>query len=126
MILRDTNPTKYSDNANTKSDRDYLVKTLGELFENNIFYIWKYRKRRMFIMERDIGCWKTYNIEGCVAPKSILKITALYSHMLNRMEFFIAGDHMATDRIHMENDFGRFLNLMIKNLFKKKFCLLQI
>ncbi|MFA7219866.1 MAG: hypothetical protein WC119_05130, partial [Synergistaceae bacterium] len=73
-----------------KNDLSNLMGRLQELDDNNIFYIWKYGKpiTYLFVMERDIGIWKYYNVDGCVTPKTLKKIVALSNSMIDSMVSF--------------------------------------
>lgn len=90
-ILDRCHPVKYGVDGKAKAnDLSNLMGRLQELDDNNIFYIWKYGKpfTYMFVMERDIGVWKYFNDQGCVTPKTLSKILALSSSMIDNMVKF--------------------------------------
>ena len=72
------------------NDLSNLMGRLNELDTNNIFYIWRYGKpySYMFIMERDIGLWKYFNPNAVLTPKTLKKVIAGFSGMVDTMVKF--------------------------------------
>jgi len=129
-VLNRCHPIKY--NVNDKAignDLSNLMGRLQELDDNNIFYIWKCGKpfNYMFVMERDIGVWKYFNTLAYVPPKTIKKILALSTSMINSMVRFEKAKGRDTALMDVELSFvNEFLPLMISktnpsihNKFKK-------
>ena len=114
-LLMDFNPIKYSDGSDMEMDKSNMIKKIKELHDNNIFYYWKYNKRFLFVMEREIGCWRVFNENGCVVPKTLKKIVKLSDDMISCMMKF-ENKHGRADRKDIEQSFGAFMNKMINKM----------
>jgi len=116
-ILRDINPNKYSnDEKSLVSDQGNLIRRIRELDDLNIFYYWRCGDYFIFIMERDVGCWKFYNKNGCVTPKTLKKILALSGDMVKFMMDANRRNniHMSEEEIRVSH--GEFLRKMISKM----------
>jgi len=112
-LLREIDPIKYADGKDSVKNQQYMGKMLRWLHDNNIFYCWTYKRvHHIFIVEREVGCWKIYNPIGCVTPDSMLKIIGGYVYMMDCMVSYCVGAR-PIDREDIENSFGCFLNEMI-------------
>jgi len=114
-LLLDFNPNKYSDGKDIEMDKSNMIKKLKELDKYNIFYCWKYGKKYLFVMEREVGCWKIFNNKGCVAPKTLKKVVNLTNDMITCMVKF-EGSNGTVDKKNIERSFGTFMNKMIRKM----------
>lgn len=88
ILLENCHPVKYRlEKSDVSNDIGNLVKRIGELDDNNVFYVWRlgHPKNYMFVLERDIGLWKYYNPSAYVTPKTIRKILLSAKGMTNSM-----------------------------------------
>lgn len=116
-ILKDINSVKYANNEETiSSDQTNLIRRIKDLDDQNIFYNWKCRDYFVFVMERDVGCWKYYNPKGYVSPKTLKKIIALSGGMIKHMiDLTIKNNvHITEDEIRLS--YGKFLKKMVGKL----------
>jgi len=121
-ILDAQNAGKYEDGAlyekgkSRLTDRKNMQDNLKYLHDNNIYYMWLYRGNYMFFMEREVRCWKCYNDNGVVIPKTLRKIIIPSSEELNRMARHQNMKGKKVDRGHMEHHFGCFFEGMIRKM----------
>jgi len=113
-ILRELYPSKYNiDGTDIDNDISNLRKKLWELHDLNIFYRFLYNDTSVFFMERLFICWKTYNPEGCVVPRTIKKIIALRIDVVNRVIVFEKAKGRHAPRHSVEEAYMRFLMGML-------------
>lgn len=118
-LAKRLNPVKYSNGEkDIDTDISNILKSLSELEEMNIFYIWKFRQPYtfMFIMERDITSWRYYNKEGYVFPKGLKKILKLSKSMIDTMIVLESQRGRIPDRQVIEEAYGEFINKMIDKM----------
>lgn len=116
-ILRDINPQKYlKDEKFLESDKTNIIRRIKELDDLNIFYYWRYADYFVFIMERDVGCWKFYNSKGCVVPKTLKKIVALSGDMITFMIDVTRRNNVNTTEEAIRLSYGKFLKRMISKM----------
>ena len=119
LLLQNCHPIKYRfEEKDANSDVGNITKRINELDDANVFYVWKcgYPKNYMFIMERDIGLWKTYNPSAYVTPKTIRKILLSTNGMRKSMYKILQenGDKMT---IHdVSKSFCEFIDRMITKM----------
>lgn len=114
-LLLDFNPGKYDDGKDIEMDKSNIIKKIKEMDDYNVFYCWKYGKKYLFVMEREIGCWKIFYPNGHVVPKTLIKIVRLAGDMINCM-VKLEGSHGKVDKISIEKSFGEFMNKMIQKM----------
>jgi len=113
-ILLELYPSKYNvDGADINNDISNLRKKLWELHDLNIFYRFLYNDTSVFFMERLFICWKTFNPEGCVVPRTIKKIIALHVDVVNRVIVFEKAKGRHAIRQSVEEAYMRFLMGML-------------
>jgi len=116
-ILMQTNPVKYFDGADARTDFANLKKRLKELHDGNIFYNWTYRGICMFVMERNIRAWKYYNPKAVMPPRTLKRTVSLLYPMMSRMAtFYKTVIGVEVDRVKLENSLGYFVNDMISKM----------
>jgi len=118
-ILQQCNPAKYAVDAKSlEQDIGNLVKKVGVLEDNNVFYIWKsgFPYVYIFFMERDIGVWKFFNQKGVVIPKTLAKILRAHRQVIENMDKMLKQDKQVLEQHEIENSFGLFINKMISKM----------
>lgn len=116
-ILSDIYPSKYNiDKANMDNDISNLRKKLWDFHNLNIFYRLVYNDTNIFFMERLFMCWKTYNPNGCVVPRTIKKIITLQEDIVNRIMAFEKAKGRQASRIKVEEAYMLFLMGMIEKM----------
>jgi len=118
-ILKRLAPSKYQiDNKDIENDIANLSNRLQILDDNNIFYIWRYKQpfTYVFIMERDVGCWKYYNSEAFLTPKTLKKIVRSGKCIIDTMIKLESKRQREIDKSDIEKSFGNFLNRMIDKM----------
>ena len=118
-IVKRCNPAKpYVTESELDVDAGNLIRRLNDIDEMNIFYMWKcgYPHVYMFIMERDIGVWKFYNSSGYVIPRTMKKILASHSAMINAMSSMLKSQNQSLSNIEISSSYGQFINRMIEKM----------
>lgn len=115
-ILRDINPNKNYEEKNLASDKGNLMRRVKELEDLNIFYYWKHGDFFIFVMERDIGCWRFYNSKGRVVPKTLRKIVVLAGDMVKYMIDIHKKNNIHVSEEEIRLSYGKFLRKMIGKL----------
>lgn len=96
-----------------------LLKRIKELDDNNIFYVWSYKRHYMFVLERDFGIWKVYNDKGCVVPHMIAKVASICGDMVSCMRYQMYDCYGKEKERDIQNSFGEFMNDMIDKMNPK-------
>jgi hypothetical protein len=118
-ILKRIAPSKYGiDNKLISNDISNLTSRIQALEDNNVFYVWRYKQpyTYLFIMERDVGCWKYYNSSAFVTPKTLKKIVRSAHCIIDTMVKLEGKRERGVDLRDIEISFGNFLNRMIDKL----------
>lgn len=117
-ILRNYYPRKYIGGKDPSKDASNMLRNIKALHDNNIFYYWKpsYQPSFMFFMERDYGCWKFYNENGVVTPKTMNKILVLTKDIINSMISFGVKINKSQKPIKVLEAFVVFVDKMIKKM----------
>lgn len=118
-ILKRIAPSKYRvDNKTISNDISNLTSRIQTLEDNNIFYVWRYKQpyTYLFIMERDVGCWKYYNSSAYVTPKTLKKIVRAGKCIIDTMVKLEEKRERGVDQQDIEKSFGNFLNRMIDKM----------
>jgi len=118
-ILKRIDPSKYHvDNKEIANDISNLTSRIQTLEDNNVFYIWRYKQpyTYLFILERDVGCWKCYNSFAFVTPKTLNKIVRAGKCIIDTMVKLEGKRQRQVDKEDIEKSFGNFLNKMIDKM----------
>lgn len=121
-MLDACNPGKYIDGAkyikgkNIETDVKNMQKLIKEIHDNNIHYCWSYKTNYMFFLERHIRCWKYYNPNAVVVPKSIKKILKSAWGQIDRMMYFEKRSGRKADREHINHSYGCFIEKMVQKM----------
>jgi len=118
-ILKRIAPSKYTINNKTIiNDISNLTSRMQILEDNNIFYIWRYKQpcTYIFIMERDVGCWKYYNSSAFVTPKTLKKIVRAGKCIIDTMVKLEEKRDRISNIQDIEKSFGYFLNRIIDKM----------
>jgi len=67
-------------------------------------------------MERDVGCWKYYNSDAFVTPKTLKKIVRSGKCIISTMAKLEKKRQRSVDPQDIDNSFGNFLNRMIDKM----------
>ena len=115
-ILWKIKSAEYNEGKNIANDRKNYRAQLVAIHDNNIFYMWKCGKFYVLFMERELRSWIYYNRNGCVVPKTMIKILDRAYGMINSMIKFHHNDGSRYTIIAIESSFGFFLNIMIDKM----------
>jgi len=118
-VLRRISPAKYSvKNKKVANDVSNLTSRIQDLEDDNIFYVWRYKQpfTYLFIMERDVGCWKYYNSEAFVTPKTLKKVVRAGKCIISTMVKLEGKRQRSINKPDIENSFGNFLNRLIDKM----------
>lgn len=118
-ILKRIAPSKYRiGNKDTSNDLSNLTSRIQTLEDNNIFYVWRYKQpyTYLFLLERDVGCWKYYNSSAFVTPKTLKKIVRAGKCIIDTMVKLEGKRERGVDQVDIEQSFGNFLNRMIDKM----------
>lgn len=103
--------------TNVAGSSSNIIKYIKRLQDMNVFYFWKFKGKYIFIMEREIGCWKFYNEYGVVIPRTLKKILDLSQYMVECMRgFHTIKGAFASDEESIELSLGEFINSMIDKM----------
>lgn len=119
IILKRIAPAKYNvSNKNMANDVSNLTSRIQALEDNNVFYVWRYRQpyTYLFVLERDVGCWKYYNESAFVTPKTLKKIVRSGKCIIDTMVRLEGKRGREIDQQDIERSFGSFLNRMIDKM----------
>jgi hypothetical protein len=116
-ILMEVRSVAYSEGKKIENDRKNYRAQLADLHRGNVFYMWKCGKFYIFFMDREIRSWLYYNKNGCVLPKTIIKILLRARDMINDMIKFHADINSHYKISEIESSFGVFLNIMIDKMY---------
>jgi hypothetical protein len=117
-ILLNTKSLTYHKKGNrVATDRKNFKPLLKDLHAYNIFYMWECSKFLIFIMERDIRCWKIYNDLGCVTPKTLIKIIERADGIIDDMVRFHVKARTTIKIDRIESSFGVFINTMVDKMY---------
>jgi len=115
-LLLNLRSRAYADGKKMDGDRRNYKRYFMDLHKNNVFYVWKCGNYYAFIMEREIRSWLFYNKDGCVIPKTIIKIISRARSMMNDMvRAHSRGDTSFRNR-DIESSFGFFMNNVIDKM----------
>lgn len=118
-ILKRLAPSKYQfADKNMSNDISNLMSRIQTLDDYNIFYTWRYKQpyTYVFILERDVGCWKYYNSSAFVTPKTLKKIVRSGKCIIDTMIKLETKKNREVDKEDIEKSFGNFLNKMIDKM----------
>jgi len=99
-----------------RADISNIIQRLNQLDSDNIFYIWKYKKCRIFIIEREFLVWKYYNLCATVPPKTIRKILDLSQMLIQQMIRFLQQNNIKYNETDVQLSFAYFINSMVKRM----------
>ena len=115
-VLENVKSISYAEGKKMSNDRSNWEKKLQELYDNNVFYFWKYNGFYIFILEREFASWRMYNKNGYVTPRTMIKIIIRADEIINTMEGFVRKEGSEIDRLAIENSFGVFINKMLDKM----------
>jgi len=116
MRLEDIISCIYPNIENLECEKSNIRRRIKELEDMNIFYYWRYRQEYIFIMEREIGCWKCLNEGGVVIPKTLLKILNLSESIIDCMRYFCTRRNIEYNSVDAEKSFSEFLEKLISKM----------
>lgn len=116
VVLRKLRSAAYSEGKKIENDRKNYKAQLVAIHDGNIFYMWQHGKYMIFFMEREIRSWLYYNKDGCVIPRTMIKILDRAQGMIDDMIGFHDINGSRYTIIEIESSFGVFLNKMIDKM----------
>tara|TARA_R110000824_G_scaffold8450_2_gene38458 strand:+ start:17739 stop:18959 length:1221 start_codon:yes stop_codon:yes gene_type:complete len=121
-ILKRSNPVKYGiEKKDIANDLSNLKKTIHQLDENNIFYVWRYKQpfTYMFFIEPDIWSWKYYNPNAYIGPINVRRVLCGTDKIIKAMISFEEKRERTVSSTKIEESCGEFFGQLIKRMNPK-------
>lgn len=117
-IAKDVHAGKYpKDSKKLQYDAGNIRKDkLKPLDDNNVFHIWSFGGSYLYFMDREFACWKYYNEEGVLVPKTLSKILFLYKDVIGRMFELEKAKGRVHELAKIEESFALFINRLIDKM----------